>query len=137
GVQVFDMRTGRELRAHPLSGDKRFPNHDSFEVSPDGRIAATGTFEGTILLWDVATPKTAPAQWNQPEAPGLWADLANPDAAKGFAAVARFLDHPPEALSALKEYLRPAAAPPAGQVKSLMADLASPTFKTREDAEKK
>jgi WD40 repeat protein len=137
GVQVFDMCTGRELRAHPVPGDKRFPTQDSFAVSPDGRIAATGTFDGTILLWDVTTPQAAPAPWNQAEAPGLWADLTNPDAAKGVAAVARFLDHPAEALAFLKEHLKPAAAPPAEQVKSLIADLANPTFKTREAAEKR
>jgi len=137
GVKVFDLYTGREVRSHRSASEARFPTQHAFAVSPDGRIAATGTSDSTILLWDVAPPHVALIQLKDGELAELWTKLAGPDAKVGFAAVARFVDHPTKALAFLKDRLKPAAAPPVDQVKALLADLDSPTFKTREAAEKK
>ncbi|HLW66166.1 MAG TPA: WD40 repeat domain-containing protein, partial [Gemmataceae bacterium] len=134
GIETWSIRTGERVRSYTGMERQSFV---SMAVSPDGRMVAAAELDGSILVWDVTPPQVAPAPLKEGELPSLWTSLAHPDAKIGFAAVARFLDHPPEALAFLKEHLKPAAAPPADQVRSLIADLASPTFKTREDAEKK
>src|SRR5207253_801167 len=95
-------------------------------VSPDGRTAATGQQDATILLWDVAPPKSVAAPLTAADCAAAWTDLADPDAAKGFAAVCRLADDPKLALPFLKERLRPVPPPPADEIKALLTDLASP-----------
>jgi hypothetical protein len=136
GIQTWDLRSGRAVRTHPANVPANGTFTHAVEVSPDGRIAATGSADATILLWDIAPPKTTAAPLTAAECVAAWADLADPDAAKGFAAVCRLSDDPKQSLPFLKERLRPVAPPPAEEVKALLADLASPQFKTRDAAEK-
>jgi hypothetical protein len=64
----------------------------------------------------------------------LWAQLASPDAAVAYRAVCALADRPAEAVALLKSRLRPAAAPDAGRLARLIADLDGPDFDTRERA---
>jgi RNA polymerase sigma factor (sigma-70 family) len=135
-VQTWNLRTGRAVRTHSAQvlADRTFTF--ALAVSSDGRTAATGSSDATILLWDVAPPKVPTDPLSAADCAAAWADLADADAAKGFAAVCRLTDGPTQSLPFLKELLRPIAPPPAGEVKALLNDLGSPQFKTRDAAEK-
>jgi WD40 repeat protein len=136
GIQTWDLRTGRAVRTHPVGLPDKGYFTVTLTVSPDGRTAATGQQDGTILLWDVAPPKSVVAPLTAAECVAAWADLASPDAAKGFAAVCRLCDDPKQSLPFLRERFRPVAPPPADEIRSLVNDLGSPQFKTRDAAEK-
>jgi WD40 repeat protein/tRNA A-37 threonylcarbamoyl transferase component Bud32 len=51
-VHLYDIATGKELQ---LSGHRDFVSGVSF--SPDGQTLATGSMDGTIRLWEIATGK--------------------------------------------------------------------------------
>jgi len=106
----------------------------SIAFTPDGRRLITGHDDCTALVWDVPSPVIAPL--TAADCAAAWADLASPDAAKGFAAVCRLGDDPEQSLPFLKERLRPVVPPPADEFKALLNDLASPQFKARDAAEK-
>ncbi|KAF0245575.1 MAG: hypothetical protein FD180_1443 [Planctomycetota bacterium] len=100
-------------------------------VSRDGRLAATGFHDGTILLWE-APPAAAP-KGDAPRAAGIWEALGgNDDAAR--VAVASFAVAGPEAVRALAEGL--ASAPPIPEgVYDLLPGLGSDRAQERDDTE--
>lgn len=135
-IQNWDIRTGKVVRSQPVGRTAARLGTTSLAVSPDGKTAATGHNDTTILLWDIAPPELKPAPLTASERDKFWTDLAGSDAAKAFAAVCRFADVPNQSLPFLKEKLRAIYRPTVGEVKNLVADLQSPVFKTREAAEK-
>jgi WD40 repeat protein len=82
-VQIWDVRTGRELAA--------FKGHHSaiaaVAFSSDGRTLASGGGDSTVLMWDVtgrrglASKPLAPNRLQE-----LWDNLADGDAKKAYAA---------------------------------------------------
>jgi RNA polymerase sigma factor (sigma-70 family) len=96
--------------------------------APDGRSLVTGSMDATALVWDLCRAADAPAH-----ADGLWAALADPDAARAFAAVAALAGRPGLAEGVLRGRLRPAAFDRA-PLDRLIADLAGEKLADREQA---
>lgn len=103
----------------------------SLAVGPDGRSLATGHLDSTILIWNLVPGGQAATPQNLPR---LWDDLRSADATKAYAATWRLLESPKDAIRFLRERLRPVTAPPAEQVRKLLANLDSEEFQKRETA---
>jgi hypothetical protein len=106
--------------------------------SPDGKRLAAGGDEGTILVWDVTGLRSGsdagPSQPSNRDLATIWDGLADDDASRAYDAMCRFIHCPAQALSFLKERLRPAAAADPVSVRRLLADLDSDEFNVRERA---
>jgi hypothetical protein len=120
----------------PVSPDR--PRIGALAFSTDGRTLATGHADGTILLWDATFGAGSPGPaTRRVRIESLWADLANPDAARANAAVWQLVGDRERSVPFLTERLGAARAPKADDVHSLLRDLDSDSFKTREAAERK
>lgn len=106
-------------------------------ISPDGRRLAAGMPDGTILLWDVPLPASHPQRLEAKELESLWADLADADAAKAWHAVWRMSDAPQEALTFLRDRVKPYPTAPAEATRKLLTDLDGDSFEVREAAVKR
>jgi hypothetical protein len=132
-VRLWDPDTGRELR--------RLEGHAGevygLAFSPDGKFLVSAGYDGTALVWDVAAALNVRAAPSSP-APmprsleDLWADLADEDATRAYAAIHALTERPGEAVALVKERLRPVAAPDARGLERLLADLDSERFETRD-----
>ena len=58
GVWIHDAQSGKALSL--ITGDTSYVNSVSF--APDGKTLATGSGDGTILLWDALTGAPVPEQ---------------------------------------------------------------------------
>jgi hypothetical protein len=110
----------------------------SLAFSADGGVLASGGLDTTILLWDVygkrtADPAAPPMTPRQLES--LWADL-DAGAEKAGAAMRRLSGSPEQAMTLLRERLRPAEgrALDAATVDRLIAELDSEEFAIRQRA---
>jgi hypothetical protein len=101
-------------------------------------MLASGSADTTILTWDATgyPPRERSRTVSKAELPLLWQDLASEDAAKAFDAVGLLTASPREAVSMLKERLKPVSAPDPKQLAALIADLDSDRFQTRQMAAK-
>jgi RNA polymerase sigma factor (sigma-70 family) len=127
-VRVYELATGRmrsEFRGHvgPVSA-VAFP--------PDGRRLITGGADTTVLVWDLAARPAG----NRPNPADLWADLFDPDAAKGDRAARWFLAEATAAVAHIAAHLRADPAPDPLLVKKLVDGLDAPAFADREAAQK-
>jgi len=135
GVHLYDVLTGREqlVRKVPMypHSDATTPCGLGLSFSPDGSRLAVIEHGGTVLVLDVALPRT-----RTPLADGeldrLWADLSSPDPKVGWAAVFRLSEHPDEAVKALRTRLTPVREPTGAT--RLIRELDSDDFRTRESA---
>jgi RNA polymerase sigma factor (sigma-70 family) len=131
-VVIWDVMTGLAVRRFR---DGQNMHKYAIAFHANGRRLITGHEDGTAIIWDIGRRNIA-KQLTAADSLAAWADLAQPDGAKGFAAVCRLADDPSRALVFLKDRLRPAAVPPADEVRKLVNDLGSANFQTRENAEK-
>jgi hypothetical protein len=99
---------------------------------------ATGHVDSTILLWDLAAPASVrpSAPFDADQLLASWNVLADADAGRAFAALARLTGVPDQAVGLLRERLRPVQAPPAEELARLVADLDNAQFARRESATK-
>jgi RNA polymerase sigma factor (sigma-70 family) len=135
-LRVYELASRREARAVEVAGVPRGRKPGSFAtalaVGPNGRTAATGHDDGTILLWGL-TPPSAPLR--AADADAAWAALADPEVKAGWAAVWRLVEAPDLAVRWLGERLKPATPDPAAA--ELARGLDAADFKAREAAERK
>jgi RNA polymerase sigma factor (sigma-70 family) len=124
-VHLWEVSTGRE-RAE-------FVGHRGLVVGlafdPDGRRLATGSSDGTVLVWDLTARDGARTGGDE-----AWRDLTGEDAAKAYRALGTLAAEPDEALPRLRRELRPAAAADGKRLARLIAELDSDDFAQREKA---
>jgi RNA polymerase sigma factor (sigma-70 family) len=134
GVHVHDLLTGKCL-ADYIASDivcdaiARGVASQSVAFSPDGRTLATGHRDGSVMLWNVPRPPVR-------EVADDWAALkdSSPEAAR--AAVDRLV-RDAAAYKVVAAKFRPPAEEANPQIASLIADLDSSNYATREAASKK
>ncbi|HEY1376239.1 MAG TPA: sigma-70 family RNA polymerase sigma factor, partial [Gemmataceae bacterium] len=131
-VQLYEARTGSPRRL--LIGHQG--PVDGLAFSTDGGRLATGSSDGTALVWDLYAGFRGPP--GDPLAPdqlaALWGQLDGPDAAAAFAAMGRLARRPADAVALVRERLRPATTAPAERTTPLIRDLDGPQFAGREGA---
>jgi len=127
GIRVWETATGTAIGR--LQGHRGKLTGLTF--SPDGsRLASAGT-DCVIYVWKVSA---LPSKTPRSVTPALWEKLADNDAAKAYMAMAALESNPHETLALLRHRLKPSRVDRKEQVKRLIADLASPSFKVREQA---
>jgi len=131
-LTLWDVATGKERAS--LQGHTDWVISVTF--SPDGKMLASGSWDKTVKLWDVpaAHPSDRPAKptdrtsLSPMELGVLWATLAEDDSGKAYEAMRTLLVAPREAISLIKERLRPAREP---DILRLIKDLDSGQFAVR------
>jgi WD40 repeat protein len=128
-IEVWDAMTGSSLGRFEVAqlGAR------VLAFSPDGKTLASGLADGTVLIWDTAALKkqaAATAALQADKLDGLWADLADRDAARAYRAVAALVGSPQQSVPFLEKRL--AVADVTGRVKQLLADLDSNNFGVRQ-----
>jgi WD40 repeat protein len=134
-IHLWDVLAGREVG--------RLSGHEggvvSLLFSPDGKHLFSGGADTTVLTWDLARltePLPARAERLPAEAlESLWSDLASNDAARAFAALRQLAACPDQAVTLIKEHVRPATPPDDNRVARLIADLNSDRFERRRQAQ--
>ncbi len=131
-VRLWEAASGRE-RAR-FTGHRAAPWTLAF--SPDGSVLASGAWDRTALVWDVVGTLTsnrrrvlAPEDRDR-----LWSGLADPDAARAFEAIRTLRANALEAVSLLRERLRPATGVDAKEIARLVTALDAEEFAEREKA---
>jgi WD40 repeat protein/Leucine-rich repeat (LRR) protein len=80
-VLVWDVTTGRQAHVLSCKGGGRFPKHvRSIAITPDGRLAVAGTYDGHVHGWSLDTgaetfvivPKEEAWTWVSISADGQW-----------------------------------------------------------------
>jgi len=134
-IHLWDVRAGRELGQ--LAG------HEGGVVSllfaPDGKHLFSGGTDTTALTWDLTRltrSQAAPAAELPARAlDALWTDLAGKDAAKAFDAIRKLSASPDQAVTLLKDRVRPAKPADPKRLARLLADLDSEQFEVRRRAQ--
>jgi RNA polymerase sigma factor (sigma-70 family) len=136
-LTFYDPFTGQALHREPghpgITGKVYF--------SPSGRLLATTQLDFTVLIWKTAEfvdPKRPkPVPLSRDELAAAWADLANEDAEKAYAALGKMARSPDEAVPWVRERVRPAqqlAEPDPKRLEKLLAALDSDEFPVRKQA---
>jgi WD40 repeat protein len=102
-------------------------------IAPDGRSAATGLEDGTVLVWDLAPGGRGGAAPKAGDLDALWSGLAGPDAARAYRAAAALIAAPGQAIPFLRQHVPPDLAD-GPRIAGLIADLDSEQFTARERA---
>jgi hypothetical protein len=105
--------------------------------TPDGRRLATGHPDGTILLWNIDLPVSAPVPLAAKNIDSLWNDLMDADAAKAWRSVWHLADSPDEVVPFLHKRLKPFALAPDEITRPLLTDLDNASFAKRDAAHKR
>jgi RNA polymerase sigma factor (sigma-70 family) len=134
-IHVWDVLKGREVET--LRG------HEGGVVSllfaPDGKHLFSGGTDTTVLTWDLARFISRPAgrsvRLQGPALEALWSDLASNDAVQAFTAMRQLCGSHDEAISLIKQRVRPTRALEPEQLAKLIAELDSSRFERRRQAE--
>ncbi|MBI3410119.1 MAG: hypothetical protein HY040_17390 [Planctomycetes bacterium] len=107
--------------------------------SPDGKTLASGSFDTTILLWDLtgaASDKLS--SMGAEDLERIWADLSQKDAKTPYEGLVRMLAHAEPTLDFLRKNLTPAKASEVSvqEVDKLVGDLDAEKFLVRAKATK-
>jgi hypothetical protein len=128
---VWELATGNEVA--------RLPGHrgwvQSVAFAPSGRALASGSADGTALVWDLAGrgPARGLTAWHRE---ALWEDLASADAAAAYRPIWALVAAPRETVPFLQRQLPPAPRgdAQAKRIARLIGDLDADAFATRESA---
>jgi WD40 repeat protein len=132
-VHLWDVRRGESLR--PLTG------HDQgvagLAFAPDGRTLASGSWDTTVLIWDVAAVAARqphPATRTAAELAAASNDLAGANARAAYRAVRLLAGVPSQSVPLLRQSLRPIPSADKKPVERWLAGLDSDQFAEREEA---
>jgi RNA polymerase sigma factor (sigma-70 family) len=136
GVHVVDLASGKLIAEYEDPGIN-CANYGftgpapMLAFSPDGRLVATGHYDGSVLVWKV--PRPAATRLTPADRDAAWGELAG-ETATARRAVARLTGDPEAALILLKARFQAPAPPAAADVPALIRALDSRTFAEREKA---
>jgi WD40 repeat protein len=128
---LWDLHTGTERIA--FSGHRGPLTFVAY--APDGRSLVSGSWDTTLLMWDVyGTHEAPPRELPERELETAWTDLTDQNAAKAFRATRKLLSAPGQAGTLLSKQLKP--VPPVGKdhIARLIKDLDSNSFDVRQKA---
>jgi RNA polymerase sigma factor (sigma-70 family) len=135
-LYLWEVATG-QLR-------RQFSGHQGhlarLAFSPDGRMMASGSSDGSVLIWDAAgrrsrlAPAAAPLSADQLDS--LWADLAARDAVTAYRAICALRAAPRQAAALLERHLKPVPRADAKRLAAAIRDLSSAQFTVRNRAMK-
>src|SRR5262249_49508546 len=133
-ILLWELATWQERR--------RFFGHRgavvSLSFSPDGKRLASGSSDGTAMVWDVCAPRRearlVSARLGRGELESLWADLGGRDAGKAYEALCTLAASPGLTIPFLTKQLQPAAGSDEPRIAQLIGELDSETFTVREKA---
>jgi dipeptidyl aminopeptidase/acylaminoacyl peptidase len=131
-VHIWEVATG--LERCQLDGHK-YAIH-ALAFSPDGLRLASGSQDGTALIWDVRRLPQAPVPGIKSDADleSRWGDLADGSAPTAFRAIQALARNPERAVSFLKERMRPVFQDEARRLHQLVAALDSDSYQARRQA---
>lgn len=134
-VRFRDTRTGGEV-GHWAGHTEAIT---CLAVSSDSALAATGGHDGSVILWalkDVVLPEPKAAPLDAVVKQTLWNALrGDDDEPEVHFAIRRLVGAKDEAIAVIRKEVRPVAADANARVQTLIGQLDSDDFKTREDAE--
>ncbi len=134
GLTVIEVATGGEVRR--VDGVSWAVTATAF--TQDGRALAVADSNSTILVYDMTGRTKDAALPERPFTPDTlaarWGDLTGPDAGKAFDAQWALASSPKEVTPFLAKKLTPVPAADGERVDSLLRDLDSDDFGTRESA---
>jgi RNA polymerase sigma factor (sigma-70 family) len=137
-IHLWDVLAGRELG--------QLEGHEggvvSLLFSPDGKRLFSGGSDTTALTWDLArltgmghaSPDPA-SNLHPDDLDALWTDLAGKDATRAYGALRKLSASPDQAVTRIRERVRPTAALDPGRLAQLLADLDSGRVASRRQAE--
>jgi WD domain, G-beta repeat len=132
-VHLWEVATGKERCR--FGGHKQAVTCVAF--SPDGRNLASGSLDATALVWGVLNPlsreRLSAEELTVELLDRAWADLAKPEAAAAYRAVAALAHAPERVLPLLSERMRPQTERLA-RVTQLIGELGDDRFRVRENA---
>jgi WD40 repeat protein len=132
-IVLLDVATGQEIRRFQGHGFEGLRNSVScLAFSGDGRKLLSGSFDTTVLVWDLNSDRSdQPVQLAPQEMDRLWLELAGSDACKACAARRTMVRAPKQAVALLQARLRPAVPPDPRRIKQLIVDLDDRQFAVR------
>jgi WD40 repeat protein len=125
-VHLWEVATGEErarLRGHT---DQVY----ALAFSPDGRLLVSGSYDSTLLVWDMVTPEGGPGL----DPAAAWQALAGRDAAAAYRAVLTLALAPGPAVTLLRQRMRPVPAADQAAVTGWITALDSADSRAREHA---
>jgi WD40 repeat protein len=134
-IHLWDVRAGREV--------SRLAGHEGGVVSllfaPDGKHLFSGGTDTTVLTWDLTrltqSKPTPVAELPARALDALWTDLAGQDATRAFDAIRKLSASPDQAITLLKDRVRPATPADPKRLARLLGDLDSDRFEVRRQAQ--